>query len=208
MCKVQRIHVATCVCIKYIGHDEDKPCHEYHYNTVKYKRRKLSHPSSRAQYRSKMCHQYSKLPTEEVEREEKREKTSNKTKTEKQTKWKRVKKVVTKVGGMCVTFISGITYTNVSAMPTSLSAGCVWCDDPLCLPLHTPLNLWPLRNNVHAPLHSYLLTPRLRHTFCLLTVFPVLVTYIHEWCLIQVMFFTTCNQHWGVFLCQLLYFHE
>ena len=74
-----------------------------------------------------MCYQYSKLPTKEVEREEKREKTSDKTKTKtkKQTKWKRVKKVVTRVGGMCVTFISGINYTNVSVMPTSLAAGCV-----------------------------------------------------------------------------------
>ena len=72
-----------------------------------------------------MCHQYSKLPTEEVEREEKREETSDKTKTKKQTKWKRAKKVVTKVGGMCVAFISGINYTNVSVMPTSLAAGCV-----------------------------------------------------------------------------------
>ena len=44
-----------------------------------------------------MCHQYSKLPIEEMEREEKREKTSNKTKTKKQTKWKRVKKVAGQV---------------------------------------------------------------------------------------------------------------
>ena len=45
-----------------------------------------------------MCHQYSKLPTEEqVEREEKREKTSDKTNTKKQTKWKRVKKVAEQI---------------------------------------------------------------------------------------------------------------
>ena len=39
-----------------------------------------------------MCLSYSKLPTEKVTREEKREKTTGKTKTKKQSKWKKVKK--------------------------------------------------------------------------------------------------------------------
>ena len=81
-----------------------------------------------------MCHQYSKLPTEEMEREEKREKTSDKTKTKKQTKlkrvnkqtkWKRVKKAAGRICNFfsCDLKLSDLNFNQYYGEPLAYSTG-------------------------------------------------------------------------------------
>ena len=77
-----------------------------------------------------MCYQYSKLPTEEVEREEKREKTNYKTETEKQVKWKKMKKAAKQFRGILIKDLGGTFRATVGALPTVFGAIYVLCVIP------------------------------------------------------------------------------